>query len=1037
MASTAPQTRPLQDVFISFVVDSSTPSWDEIHEKYTSKMVNALGHVLNAKPRLSFILYTSASSHAQPIIKDEYFSLRKDYEAFSKAIAGPLTAPISRPLPRGGSASLEGLIRAIEHFDFLARMEPGSSQSQKHIFWVTASPPDDSSRPIHNNNNAFDDFGWKECENWLRDKSIALNLILARLPGDPQYLSFFRALNPEALAPMPPSGPLRVHISTALSVLIQPGARSQTGQTAPSSLNPVPAHPSPASLSVGTPAAASPNNNRKRKPEEEAQPSPKRNKFPPAVSGHLNEPVPMQIEGSSGQTLNESKPVNPPEPPPATSQSNPSINQPTVPHQTPGSNPNAVNSSQADRQWQLHLNQALQKSPAEQLATIVRLRGLHTQAEHDFRKAAFEGKQAELHALATKRDRIRQFVEILGRAHQERLNRGQGNTITPAPGPNNGPGLMGTLSTTETKPVPTDVPEAKVTVPGPGTTALAPSTSSAGITSEVSQLAQNQGRPLVPTPARSTPVWTGQLSITNNGKSVLDVLVTLTLAKGNVTSAQAPSFWPKALSIRPFRQGVVPQQLVQWLANNQPDGVYTVNVASIEDLSPQLQARASEGMMTQMKMKFIQAQANIANARFVLMGAPPLSTGGSNTILVFYMPAPSSVGGDSLTQLVLARYINAPNLATLPGTTTGGAQKTQEAPSTSFNPPSTSTLPINPGAPILNNAQSGAYGGLNTGMPTLANQPTANPSNPVNPGSSMTATTLSGHQQIALALNRLGPRGQEFLRSIGGVGNPDLINLVKSNPELTTQLRAMFQGQSQSNNASTITAAAKGHVPTTAAGNRMPGVGGPLGGNLSGATLLDRLDNGSSAQSSKPGGNPSALAALYGSQLGRNIPMQQQQTQQQQQLLAALSGPLGGTQSNLNNHGGLFGQIGGLSSNPTALSMSGNNTANTSLGSSATGPNNMSFMHGMNIPALGGAMGRGLNSMNPGMNTGMSAGSASSIGGANATGSGSFPSQAIMAHAKMLAERQGISVPEAMVQIVRNLNLNPNGWNPAGHAGGT
>ncbi|KAG8854771.1 hypothetical protein FRB91_003104 [Serendipita sp. 411] len=114
MATIAPQLRSLQDVFISFVVDSSTPAWEEVHEKYTSKMVSVLGHVLNSKPRLSFILYSSASSHTPPIIIDQYFSSRNDYEVASRAIAGPLTAPIARPLPGGGSASLEALVRAIE-----------------------------------------------------------------------------------------------------------------------------------------------------------------------------------------------------------------------------------------------------------------------------------------------------------------------------------------------------------------------------------------------------------------------------------------------------------------------------------------------------------------------------------------------------------------------------------------------------------------------------------------------------------------------------------------------------------------------------------------------------------------------------------------------------------------------------------------------------------------------------------------------------------------------------------------------------------
>ncbi|KAG9056754.1 hypothetical protein FS842_009708 [Serendipita sp. 407] len=1029
MATIAPQLRSLQDVFISFVVDSSTPAWEEVHEKYTSKMVSVLGHVLNSKPRLSFILYSSASSHTPPIIIDQYFSSRNDYEVASRAIAGPLTAPIARPLPGGGSASLEALVRAIEHFDLLASLEPSSSQSHKHIFWVAASPPDESSKPFHNNNDVFDEYGWKECENWLRDKAIALNLILTRLPGDPQYLSLFKALNPEAVAPIPPSGSLRVYLSKALSSLTQPPARTQPGQVAPSGPNPTPAYNSPASISVNTTAgASSPITGRKRKPDEETQPSPRKNKFPPNMTSHLHEPTAIKVEDSDEQGSSENKPLGYMDSTLHGVQPDTTMNQPST-SQVSGSL-QGINSLQNDRSWQFHLTQALQKSPEDQVKLIMKLRAMYTHADAEIKKAALEGKQTD--PLVSKRDRIRQFLEILGRAHRERQNQSQGiNTALSAPGQNaaSGIGSMSSLITNETKPTSlSDVTGHKAPLPNTGVTTTVSSGLLGTANPEQSQPPQNQPGPQVPVttiPTGPPKVWAGHLSITNNGKSMLDLFVSLTLAKGNAASAQAPRFWPQSLLIRPFRQGVVPQQLVLWLASNQPDGVYTVNAASLGDWPSTAQAQANEAVMTQMKLRFIQAQNNIANARWVLMGTPGLSTGGSNTILVFHMPA-SRPTGEAPTQLVLARFVNAPNLATLPGVAAGGVQKPQEPSSTNFNPSTMAknTIQTNSGAHVPNNAQNNAYSGLNAGMPTVATQ-LPNASNLVNSGPSTATPGISGNQYIAGALARLGPKGQEFLRLVGGAENPNLVNLVKNNPELTAQLRALYQGQNRANNAAGANAAGKGPLSVSATGGRVPGVGGPLG-NISGATLLDRLDSTSLAQSNQLGGNPGAFNSLYGSQTGR--PLQSQQ-QSQQQLLTALSAQnssLGGTQTatqntNLNNHGSLFNQLGGLSSNPMAMTMNNNNN-NTNLASGITGTNNPPFngsMHGMNIPGLMGGMGRGSNPMNTG------------IGGA---GTATGPSREILAQAKLLAERQGIGIQEALLQIVRNFN--PGGWNTSGRGGG-
>jgi hypothetical protein len=48
----------------------------------------------------------------------------------------------------------------------------------KHIIWVTASRPDESKRPLYNTSEKFDEFGWTQCEEWIKKVS---NLI-----GDPR-----------------------------------------------------------------------------------------------------------------------------------------------------------------------------------------------------------------------------------------------------------------------------------------------------------------------------------------------------------------------------------------------------------------------------------------------------------------------------------------------------------------------------------------------------------------------------------------------------------------------------------------------------------------------------------------------------------------------------------------------------------------------------------------------------------------------------------------------------------------------------------
>lgn len=61
----------------------------------------------------------------------------------------------------------------------MEELEPHSSSSPRHLFLITSSPPDDSGRPLWNNCEKFDNFGWKQCEEWLHQVSLGTGQFLS------------------------------------------------------------------------------------------------------------------------------------------------------------------------------------------------------------------------------------------------------------------------------------------------------------------------------------------------------------------------------------------------------------------------------------------------------------------------------------------------------------------------------------------------------------------------------------------------------------------------------------------------------------------------------------------------------------------------------------------------------------------------------------------------------------------------------------------------------------------------------------------
>jgi hypothetical protein len=77
-------------------------------------------------------------------------------------------------LPAGASAALEGLIRALEHFETLSEQETHTESTIKHLFLIVSSPPDLSAHPLWNNYHRFDGYGWNECAQWMKQVSTTI-----------------------------------------------------------------------------------------------------------------------------------------------------------------------------------------------------------------------------------------------------------------------------------------------------------------------------------------------------------------------------------------------------------------------------------------------------------------------------------------------------------------------------------------------------------------------------------------------------------------------------------------------------------------------------------------------------------------------------------------------------------------------------------------------------------------------------------------------------------------------------------------------
>ncbi|CAG8693514.1 5976_t:CDS:2, partial [Acaulospora colombiana] len=589
-----------------------------------------------------------------------------------------LQGPVSRTTPGGGSASLEALVRAIEHqhLDLLESLEPLTSQSPKHIFFVTAAPPDDSQRPLWNKSNKFDDFGWSHCEEWLKQaddskKSIALTMIYSRLPPHPRYLSLHASLNPVPIEPIPPSGPVRISLSLPIWSIMRPGGH-QSGQSGPTPA-PATATPSPNIVASPAPIASSPNATRKRKAPDEPQLSPRRVKFPPGTvggSGNANTPssssvssVPPRPTSVSGvRVVPEPKPENTPSHPanrnisqqPASvslgERNNQATSQSQYPTQSIPSNPPGTNtnlppvgrppstqpsSSQTVQQNSYPQDQStsiaalggaqgkydlmgllpehiaqIQKfasSPLEQKReNLMKLQRMQQDLDMAGTKFQAENRLAEAKNEFLKRDKIREWIKRLnsaGPAVQGILTDSNIGTTNPEATNNIGGGPAPSGPTMAINPQVPSAPGNPDRTAAPITN-IPPTQSIDQNTSIISAPTSTSTAPISQTgtgPVGTQLVWKGVLSVTNQeGNRVMpEILVSMFPLKsstnqyvliGGYLSTQSKfgfsqvslSTWPNQLYMQPIRHQTPSHELVTWLQENKPEGVYCVKVLQLD-----------------------------------------------------------------------------------------------------------------------------------------------------------------------------------------------------------------------------------------------------------------------------------------------------------------------------------------------------------------------------------------------------------------------------------------------------------------------
>lgn len=982
----------VNNLFITLVVDSATPDWEELYEKYLSKVVQLLGRSTHAKARLSYVLYSSAGSSGGPIVEDRYFSRSQDLDSAIGSISGSLGGFVARPLPGGGSASLEGLVRAIEHLDLLNELEPSSNLVQKHIFFVTACPPDHSTRVLSNKNHRFDDFGWQECEEWLRERKVSLSLVVTRMPGDAKHLALYKGLNPAAVDPIPPLGPVRLYPSLRVAVLIRP---LQPGQHPPGSA--VPTTNSPGT----TPAVTvSPNMAIKRKAQEDLQISPRRAKFPTGVSAppgsvptslgqsvptqdlSASESRPIKAVGPTGMPIGMSHATAGPQLNTIVPSGIPNRPVTQLPPNSLASNPGPARppgTEAPDPQYALQIEKIMANGIAQAGETALKLKKMYEEAVATKTALLSQGKPLEARSKEVQAEKIKDFlIKLYARIRQQTINAAAGPSTLPMQGASqnigahsvNNPGIQNPQRKEQT-----------------GGISFSSAAENAAMTIRpVPSAPPVPSNPMPnnnPIPQNINFLWRGMLCITNGeGKpAISECFCYLAPAKVSDAARAAIASWPQRIIVQPIRARALPDQLVQWLSGNQPDGIFNLRPIPV-DQWPTLAAKASETVVNQLQQRFLQAQNAIVDGKLVLLGSIELTGGGSNTVLLFHMPTPSGPNSVPNTQhqLIVARYPSPPSIMSIPG----DAWPTQPQVADGAMKGST---PANIGA-NLRQIQN------NTARPVIGNSygldnAAVKPSFLTGASGSSNVPGVSGDVSMEMRAARNFPLqgAQGLFDSLGNVNQQNLQNFIK-NPIGQAQLNLLKNQHQQVNAGAASTAGIMANLNRNA-----------NNASISGATLLDRMGNQSLGHNVSYGQNSQVLQhALH----------QQQQQSQQSLLNSQLSGFPGNTMVNLGaNQDQLLGQPGGFKQpGVPALGGGGGSMAGTSLGAS-------NFMN--NIAGLD--LGRNLatRNVNPAISN---AGLMQSTVNASTVGMGSMGpqsnSETVMAMATSIANQRGIPVAEVL-----------------------
>jgi hypothetical protein len=187
-------------VAIAIVVESSLvllSEWIRVLSEYVSPLLKRLSEThVGHQFRIAFVTYATADTRPSPLLAKRFFMPLNPVTKELKDEPGKLGLGLTNCGGVQGMAALEGLVAAVELFDFLrlstearAKTHPLSKDSQQvsHIIHIAASPADSSEMPMWNDSPALDNVTWEMLPGELKKRNISYTMMhLRQLPIFPE-----------------------------------------------------------------------------------------------------------------------------------------------------------------------------------------------------------------------------------------------------------------------------------------------------------------------------------------------------------------------------------------------------------------------------------------------------------------------------------------------------------------------------------------------------------------------------------------------------------------------------------------------------------------------------------------------------------------------------------------------------------------------------------------------------------------------------------------------------------------------------------